>query len=522
MISRLHSIYNNAILYKDTTQWLRKHSFEVLFFGLLLLAEVIAFFVVVLSGESQEAGKIFFGILMGILFVYALIVGIMGHNTTAREYFSHTFELYELSGLSPEKIVLGQLASMLWEFLFGFFCIVPFLFFSYMLGGVDFGVILGSSLGICLLFLPFALFSLIFSFSFKGKVAKVVFFILLVFFLPRLLVIPMMIGFSRGHFMMGGIIKIVTNMLSLNTEGFFYFLIFLIFYSEICVLLFYLCSHFICRINDSRELEVKTSGFVLIVTILGFFPLFMGFIRGASPQISDYYMFSVPIYFLMLIMGFLFYYNRFEEPRVVAKRYFSKKGIQKTLYRFFHPSPHYMFKYYCVILAVLLVNCGFLYLVLGLKTSQHERAFSNAFSICFQAPFFIAFPGGIFLLLFRNRKKGYKNARILVLVWWFVAPMIVMILGGMLRVVMYSMYHRDSPLYLFVSMILSPFTMPFAGGSDLRDMHGFIFGIRFCLGLLGLYLMFKFAPKRVHDSSQYKLAATLEAAKSKASGKSLC
>jgi hypothetical protein len=134
---------DNAMLYKDLTQWLRNKTFLGLFFGLLLLSEGISIFVSSLPTDAGKAGPVVFNLLLMVLSFYGLIIAFSGYNLTSKEFQNRTFELYELSGMSLEKMIRGKFLSMIAQFLFGFFCIVPFLFFSYLLGGLDFYTILG-------------------------------------------------------------------------------------------------------------------------------------------------------------------------------------------------------------------------------------------------------------------------------------------------------------------------------------------------------------------------------------------
>lgn len=40
--------------------------------------------------------------------VYALIIAFLGNGLTSREFMNRTFELYELSGMSLERMVGGN------------------------------------------------------------------------------------------------------------------------------------------------------------------------------------------------------------------------------------------------------------------------------------------------------------------------------------------------------------------------------------------------------------------------------
>ncbi len=113
MKGALEFFQDNAMFYKDITQWLRNRTFGSLFFGLLLLAEMLSLFIIAGSDEISEPGVAMFYILYMVLFIYALVIAFMGNGLTAREFVNRTFELYELSGMSLERMVGGKLLSML-------------------------------------------------------------------------------------------------------------------------------------------------------------------------------------------------------------------------------------------------------------------------------------------------------------------------------------------------------------------------------------------------------------------------
>ena len=56
-MSRLSTFYDNAMLYKDVTQWMRNRTFATLFIGLLVVAELIAVTVSVIPfNQKADAG----------------------------------------------------------------------------------------------------------------------------------------------------------------------------------------------------------------------------------------------------------------------------------------------------------------------------------------------------------------------------------------------------------------------------------------------------------------------------------
>jgi hypothetical protein len=78
--------------------------------------------------------------------------------------------------MSLEKMIRGKFLSMMAQFLFGFFCIVPFLFFSYLLGGLDFYTIWAVLILAAILVPPLFLFALTVAlYSYQVKALSILF-----------------------------------------------------------------------------------------------------------------------------------------------------------------------------------------------------------------------------------------------------------------------------------------------------------------------------------------------------------
>ena len=489
------ALRDNAMLYKDTTQWLRNRSFELSFFGLLVIAEFVCLLVISFADEEANAGKIGFSTLFGILVLYALVVAVVGHNLTSREFFSKTFELYELAGMSLEKMVAGKLLSMMSQFLFGYFCIVPFLFFFYLLGGLDFSVVITSSFMIVLMVVPFYLVSLLIAFSFKTRGIKVVLIVLLILVVPRVFsgLIYMTVWSPRGAmFPFSGALRSVT---SINTRSLTALAVYLIFYIQMCLFLFYLCCHSISGPNDSRELQIKAISFLLILSSL-VLSLTLILSSVSLSGIISYSLF-LPIFFLMLLVGFITYYNRAGEPRVVRNQYKDSTGLRRITYRLFRPGPRYLGRYYLLIMGMVLLYGALSYYVFRPSVSLPRGSdFLDALSLPLQVPFFIALPGGFILMLRSKKRDAYKNIRKLVLIWWLLAPLAFFVLSSAMEV--FSMYSRryDSPVMPFLTIFLAPTTTLFATLRGGRYMVEMIPEMRILMGILGLYLIYRFSRSR--------------------------
>jgi len=485
-------LYNNAMLYKDITQWLRNKTFAVLFFGLLLFSEVVSLIVISIPGESAEAGLVSFIFFIILLCLYSLAITTMGYNHTAREFVNKTFELYELSGISLEKMVLGKFLSMSVQFLFGYFCVIPFMFFSYLLGGLDFVSIFGFSILLFLLAIPVFLGTLLLSFSSRfmklSGIGRSILIIMLLLFILNLLG-TLLGALFMSHSPLAGLSDLLKALFTFDPRVIGGILIFFVFYVQICLFLFYFCCHVISGANDSREMPLKILFFTLYLSWVGFSCWLMR--KPSSINEEYFYLFYIPLFFILLIVGFLFFYNRMDVPLIVENRWSNARRVLRSVYFLFRPGAEGTARLVLIMLAVLILPSVFLYLLLSGKTGFDQKSpyFFNALSAPFQAPFFLAFPAGV-LLCFKGMRKKMKEIRTLAVLWWIFVGVGVLIVYSFLKSFNRS---RDNPLVFvieIVSLLASPLSSFSVGVS--RNFFAFEMGaiIRFLSGMLGLVFMY--------------------------------
>jgi hypothetical protein len=241
MQEKARFLFDNALLYKDITQWLRRRLFGYLYFGLLILAEFITLLVGFFSVGSQETGKDNFYALFSVLCIYAVVIALVGYKKISDEYLNQTFDLYIITGLTNQKMVLGMLFSMFGQFLFGFFCIVPFLFFSYFMGGLDFILIITMLVNVCMWVIPFYLVCIMFAF-FKSAWLKVGVFFLALFCMPT----PFFWFIAAYGRLIYGIMEDPT-FFTLIING----IALVLLYGVVCVFLFFICSAVIYPSNST-------------------------------------------------------------------------------------------------------------------------------------------------------------------------------------------------------------------------------------------------------------------------------
>lgn len=161
MTGALEFFRDNAMFYKDMTQWLRNRTFVSLYFGLLCTAEAISLLVILNSDRVPQPGVFMFNALFVVLMLYGVIIAALNKRNTRREYESGSYEIIQFCGLDENQVLNGKLLSMLYQFAFGFFCLVPFMFFAYFLDGLDFLLMLTATALSWAVALPYFLFTLL-------------------------------------------------------------------------------------------------------------------------------------------------------------------------------------------------------------------------------------------------------------------------------------------------------------------------------------------------------------------------
>ena len=137
----------NAMLFKDLTQGIRNKTFIGTFFGLLGLSALISFLVITSSSRSTTAdGGAAFMALCGVIYFYIIYLGARCRGLIARDINHRTMELLLLSGMLPEKSVIGRLLTVLYQLFFGLCCVIPFMFAAYFLGGLDLILIIAAGI----------------------------------------------------------------------------------------------------------------------------------------------------------------------------------------------------------------------------------------------------------------------------------------------------------------------------------------------------------------------------------------
>jgi hypothetical protein len=131
----------NAILVKETRQSLKSRQFVVTFMLLLAASWFVAVFGMLLAGDDIEfgaGGRILFSVFYFVLSVATLIIIPFGaFRSLQSERDLNTFELLNITTLSPRQIVWGKLLSSLVQLFIFYSAITPFIAVSSLLPGFD-------------------------------------------------------------------------------------------------------------------------------------------------------------------------------------------------------------------------------------------------------------------------------------------------------------------------------------------------------------------------------------------------
>lgn len=506
---------DNAMFYKDLTQWLRNRTFAGLFFGLLLLAEGISVFVSSMPMEVGQVGPVVFNYLLLVLLLYGGIIAFSGYSLTSKEFQNRTFELYELSGMSLEKMIRGKFLSMAAQFLFGFFCIVPFLFFSYLLGGLDFYSILGAILVLAILFPPLFLFALTVAlFSQKVKVLSTLVRVGAIFLLIgvglillRILAAYAVVLLFGGHrgvspFDMGRIVKAIwaggyEPLAWLGGFAFFHVLF--------CLLLFYLCCNAISPVTDSREGAVKFLTTVLCGGLMAVGPVVFLCTKAA---IDDCYGLLLLVFLVECLMGLLYFWGPMEVPLMALRRQKESRWVSiRFLSYWFQAGPAGTFRTLLLLWGGALV----LYWTDGgipdsMRTNREETF--RFMALLLAVPFWVVTPG-VFLLGIKRFRQSPLVMRMTLLLWWG--------LGGGLIILIIPIHeairnNSDSLVLGFLTSVLTPFSALIASFSPSSvgfesDSEAGLSIIWLFLGMAGLILVARTLSNRLRLEKADRQAA---------------
>ncbi|MFW5698274.1 MAG: hypothetical protein ACOCYN_00330 [Planctomycetota bacterium] len=128
----------NPLLVRYVRQELRNRTFLVVFNILLLFAGVASMLVATIAIGEQDAGADLLAVLCGVLGFALWVIQPMGvYMSMIRERDENTWDLLDLTGMRPGRLLRGYLLAGLVQGMLYFSAVAPFLVMAYLLKGID-------------------------------------------------------------------------------------------------------------------------------------------------------------------------------------------------------------------------------------------------------------------------------------------------------------------------------------------------------------------------------------------------
>lgn len=141
----------NPILVRSLRQALRSRGFMGVYTVVLLIATITAVLTSAMSGLDREGSSghaLFIATVICWTFAAWFAQPLVAFGAVIRERNEDTWDLVDLTGIRPRSVVLGMLATSLVQAAVVGAGLAPFLVLSYLLRGVDFGLLLLAIIGL--------------------------------------------------------------------------------------------------------------------------------------------------------------------------------------------------------------------------------------------------------------------------------------------------------------------------------------------------------------------------------------
>lgn len=501
---------DNAMLFKDVTQWLRRKTFVLFFIVLIALAEAsVLMLAMVPTSEQQKTGAILFGILAAILGIFTLIIAIQANMLTSREFKDRTFELYALSGMSLERMVWGKFISMIGQFLFILFTLAPFMFVAFLMRGLDFYSVFATLLTI-LFFVPLIyIVSLLLAFLARRKAVSA---------LVRLaaVLLPLFLAQSALVYLFGisvtgggtsGPVALLKGLLAFNSEAWTAFGLMLLYYFQIFLFLFYAACNAISPPSDTRDTALKTLASSLCLSFILMTSAFV-WVNGPFDMGGIVYGFVLaPLLLITCGIGVFSILGNFNGPVMARKREAEAKRFRRILYTLAPSGAKGGLRVLLLICLMMGAFLAFLYFYVhfysltsrgtfSANSRDHFKQVVALSSTVLMVPFFIAVPGALLMNLksFQRRPAGL---RAFVIVFWVLVIPFYLILGTFIEANLVT-DALDAPLQI-AGLFISPITAVLPA-----DYTKELLFVRLAAGAFGVFLLFRTLQKRKNNESPAK------------------
>jgi hypothetical protein len=367
------------------------------------------------------------------------------------------------------------------------------MFFAYFLGGLDFFELVSGSVLTLLAILPIYLFALLVALSTRlkqvstlgriGAIFFIIFFVVSGFISLVAPTSPLSDAFRAAS-------NMIKDILTLNWRAILQFWVFLLFYAQFNLLLFYLCCNVISRETDSRELPIKLLLFTIALSWLAFRTVVVW--RWGYTKYEPGFT-SIPIFLGLCLTVITLFYNRHTVPPIIKLKYDQVRGPRKWVYNIFQPGIIGTVRTMMLILLALVAAAGMIYPFAMIAAAAGSGTagtpgmdWLQAVSPALQLPFFLVFPFG-FLLTLPSIKHNYALQRTMVAMWWGVSGALTAFIVSWWN--MRGQYPSLGGVLEFAALVLSPLSSAFAdlkSGSGIYDNGPYI---RLATGAVGIILV---------------------------------
>jgi len=518
-------LFEDAIFYRDTTQWLRQKRIHVLLVGLMVLGlgSVLMPGMVTTVSDFDGAGMVSIMLLGSVYSLYGLLLlGNTGYGIFT-EFSTNTYELYEVTGLTPESMMRGRMLSTGIFLLLGLAVLMPYGVVSWMLGGVDFTLLL-FLFAMAVLAIPggvVVIVALAYSMRFAGgaMMRPLPLIIIIVFglmVLPNFLMLPFMF---LPMMLSGSSMSSVNPVGDIITEFLDSPVLFLIssallmgLYFGFFMMVFYHGVHKLCRPSDTRSYQIRFwFAFCAVAWVLLFglsAPLQdVGGVTGEYAVVA-----YVPMGCAILLLFVATLFGRMHPPKAFAFRYRYHNGEfegmrglsplkriwQRRCLKCFGPAQNTTRPQMHLLLGIAIAAIGIGMLVntfdgLFFKASSDLLSFFEMFDIIslilFYCLFVPLFPAGLFHNSSMSKNQSGGNKMAFMLLMWI---LLLALLGGGWTLIGFDYVSDTSlpPLYFTIVEITSVFFPSSVEEIDIsRLFPPFVSTItRFVLGMVG-YMM---------------------------------
>ncbi len=443
VLKKFQFFSENPMIYKDLAQWFQRKTFAVhyiLFFGVCQLIFSIGYFISLADDTIGPIGQGLAGILAATLVGIAYVLSGQSFMLIRSEMQSRTMELFLMSGLSLERIILGRWITVLFQFLLCGVVLLPFMFGSIFFGGVDPFSVVSSIILTVIIILILSMYAILAAVLTQNKHVK---FLLAATTFGVLFGLTIFCFMTWGMFLadesenaISGIAYLIRVSFEADWDAISILLFIAVVITEILLFMFYAACHAIRPSSDTRARHLQLSAFLILLTYLG---VFLFFLFESSFDDDVLVGFSTILFFILLAVGLVSLFGPEQRPMMDIARDRRRGALKKLI---MSPTGHDISGSSRFGLLVITVCSLFAFCVNMSGVNSGDYTFAG---VTMLAPWYLIFPG--FLLRFHKKlKTNYAALRVILVAWW--------VFSGIFFSIISSIFFRNSePLNILAALI---------------------------------------------------------------------